>query len=57
MLAYLDPATGSLLVQLLIAILAATATVFRRYLLYPLRWLFGSEKPVPEEEQQQAPDE
>ena len=40
-LAYLDPATGSLVIQALIAGLVSIGFVFRRVLFGPWRFLFG----------------
>ncbi len=52
MLAYLDPGTGSILIQVLIAAVVTIATLGRSYILRPVRWLFGkppAEEPPPDQ--------
>jgi hypothetical protein len=46
-LAYLDPGTGSLILQALIAILLSTGVLLRRYILMPIQWLLGKLKRQP----------
>ena len=46
-LAYLDPGTGSLILQALLAILLSTGVLLRRYVLMPFQWLLGKLKRRP----------
>lgn len=48
-LAYLDPGTGSLILQALLAAALSTGVLLRRFLLMPLHWLFGKRKRRPDE--------
>lgn len=38
--AYIDPATGALVLQAIVASLLATSVIFRRFLVVPFVWLF-----------------
>ena len=40
-LAYLDPGTGSLIIQALLAVLLSTGVLLRSYILMPFQWLLG----------------
>ena len=46
-LAYLDPGTGSLILQALLAILLSTGVLLRRYILMPFQWLLGKSRRQP----------
>ena len=46
-LAYLDPGTGSLILQALLAILLSTGVLLRRYILMPVQWLLAKWKRQP----------
>ena len=47
-LAYLDPGTGSLLLQAVLAIVLSTGVLLRRYVLMPFQWLCRRREKPPE---------
>ena len=47
-LAYLDPGTGSLIVQAILAIVLSTGIVLRRFLVMPFQRLFGKRERQPD---------